>query len=78
MSKAERRWRTEKKVVSRFWYLKRIYRNTEIPERKIGRCRKHHPYDCGKAGCFGCHSDKILKEPTRQQIWSDLYLKEEF
>jgi len=78
--KAERRSRTKNKVASRLWYLRRIYNrsNSPIPQRKIGRCKKHHPYDCGNSKCFCCHSDKLGKEPTRQQIWSELYLKEEF
>lgn len=80
MSKrSERRWKTKNKVASRLWYLKRIYNHVDFPapENKIGRCKKHHPYDCGNANCYCCHSDKLGNIPTRQQVWSDLYMKEE-
>ena len=76
--KAERRSRTENKQNSRMWYLKKIHNSdSELPDRKIGRCRKHHPYDCGNSKCFCCHSNKIGKEPTRQEVQSDLDMKED-
>ena len=77
MDKAERLFRTSKIVRKRIILLQKMYGNKEVPVRKIGRCRKTHPYDCGHPQCYCCHSDKLDKIPTKQQRASDLYLKEE-
>ncbi len=46
---------------SRKWFLDKIYETLPIPKSKLGRCKKHHPYDCGNSKCFCCHSDKAEK-----------------
>lgn len=76
--KSQRRWNTRKKVVSRIPFLLRLEKSFgfSASDRKIGRCRRHHPYDCGHTRCFACHYEKISKKPTKNQYTSDLYLKE--
>jgi len=43
----------------------------------LGRFRKKHAMDCGKPGCFVCHSDKILKIPSKKEILADMRMKEQ-
>lgn len=82
--KAERRRRTAKVVRKRREYVNRIYKNKafvdrplDIPAKAFGRCKKHHPFDCGKSGCYACHCDKLDNIPSRQQAQSDLTFCEE-
>lgn len=79
MSRGERISRTKKVVKKRLKALKKQYRSVgkEIPSAKIGRCRKHHPNDCGHTKCYCCHADKIDKIPTQQKKLSDLDTKEQ-
>lgn len=62
MDRGERRHRTENVVNRRKEYLERIYKGSKlpIPERKYGRLRDRHPYDCGKPGCMCCNAEKVL------------------
>lgn len=61
MNRAERRNRTSKKIKNRKWFLNKIYGDfvENLPKAKLGRCKKHHPYDCGNPNCFCCHADKL-------------------
>lgn len=70
-SKAQRRYNTEKKVKERSSFIK----NETNPRRK-GRLKKHHPHDCGSKDCYVCHSDKLDKVPTKQQVAAKLHIKE--
>jgi hypothetical protein len=78
MDKSERRYRTEKVSKKRQVFLRKMYRDKSVPARKAGRCKKHHPHDCGKSQCYVCHCDKIDRIPTAQEVRSNLDMKEEF
>ena len=45
-------------------------------ERQLGRFRKRHVLDCGRARCFLCHGDKLLDRRTREQCLADWNMKE--
>ncbi len=79
MNRGERISRTKKIVRKRLKALKKQYVDVDkpVPPSKAGRCRKHHPNDCGNTKCYCCHSDKIDKIPTKQEKASDLDAKEE-
>lgn len=47
-------------------------------DNQIGRYRKRDAYDCGKPGCFVCHSDKFPKRSlTEQEVLSNFDYKEQ-
>lgn len=55
------------------------YQLDRVQDMQKGRFRKKHAFDCGQARCCGCHSDKYPKrEKTRQEMFADLKLREEF
>ena len=43
----------------------------------LGRFRKKHAMDCGKTGCYICHSDKLMEYKTKQQEIADMRMKEQ-
>jgi len=45
-------------------------------ERQLGRFRKRHALDCGRARCFLCHGDKLLDLRTREQRLAELKMQE--
>lgn len=58
MNRGERRRRTFSKVIARKIFAKEIL-HQDLSEKRSGRCKKHHPCDCGKKDCFTCHCDKL-------------------
>jgi hypothetical protein len=77
MDRGERRFRTSKVVKKRMVFLKKMYAGKTIPQKMVGRCRRVHPHDCGHTNCYVCHCDKLDRIPTRQEVESDLKMKEE-
>jgi hypothetical protein len=51
-------------------------RQVRRAERQLGRFRKRHALDCGRARCFLCHGDKLLDRRTREQCLADLNMQE--
>lgn len=43
-----------------------------VCDQQMGRFRKKDAYDCGKAKCFTCHSDKLLGYKQHQEEIADL------
>lgn len=45
---------------------------------KLGRFRKRHPFDCGRAKCGICHFDKKYDIPTHKDVRDDFDRNEQF
>lgn len=81
MSKrAERRWRTSRIVEQRKYFAEKIY-DGKIPEdrvgRILGRCRRMHPYNCGRPKCGICQNEKLYQIPAVWEIRAALDFCEE-
>jgi len=61
--------------------LKLLKLNNDINYQKIkkepNRLVKKHPYDCGKAKCYLCHTNKLLKNKKAQDKRIDTFVKSE-
>ena len=47
-----------------------------VCDRQVGRFRKRKAGGCGRARCYLCHGDKLLKRPHRGDRLADLNMKE--
>ena len=75
MDRQERRYRTRAVVWKRIREAK-IF-GIPLNPKLQGRLKKVAPCDCGHTKCFCCHPDKILDNPTRQELDSIISLKEQ-
>lgn len=82
MTRSERRHRTFRTVQKRSKVLNRVIKSQPIIESKktiekrIGRCKKHSPLDCGVSNCVCCHSDKIFDEEAIKYQKQNISFKE--
>lgn len=58
MDRAERRRRTERIVRRRIRVMRWSYMDEWATERYVGRCKKIHPFDCGRPRCGVCSLGK--------------------
>lgn len=74
--RGNRRTKTEnivsrrKKVISDIW-------KEPLDSRRVGMCKKKKPGDCGKPGCFCCHSNKVCGIKTHKERLADLDFQED-
>lgn len=82
MTRADRRWRTIKKVISRmkdaeaFGPLKTI-KEENFVEKVKGRSKKQHPLDCGNPQCGLCSRDKVYGIKGHHDIVAEERAKKE-
>lgn len=76
MDRGTRRYRT-KNVVSRRYREMKHFNTGPITDRKVGRCKKHHPLDCGRPHCYVCHSMKILDIKDKRTEISDCQFRDD-
>lgn len=85
-----KRWHEEKHITYRNWRNHiDIHRESNksrgispddincICDYQTGRFRKKDAYDCGKSGCFVCHSDKALGEKSHKENIADFNFTEQ-
>ncbi len=46
-------------------------------DKQMGRFHKKDAFDCGKARCYLCHYEKLLKISPRQEILADIVFREQ-
>ncbi len=85
MNRAERRRRTAIIVRRKIEFVSLIWEDGVAPEDEtyvrgfIGRCKKIHPYDCGKTRCGVCSGNKRFRAgPTLQEKLAELTYQEQF
>ncbi len=62
-SRAERRYKDKCVVDNRFKLARHFDKCiSDVPR---GKFRKRAPFDCGKARCFICHSEKLLYKNSK-------------
>ncbi len=62
-SRALRRYNNERIINNRFKLARHFDdRASDVPR---GTFRKRAPFDCGKAQCFLCHSEKLLHKNSK-------------
>lgn len=77
LKRAIRRQKTQNVVDRRLPFLQRIFgENKELPQNKIGRCKKIHPFNCGNAKCICCNYEKVFDIPSVKQRKEKLNEKE--
>lgn len=72
-----KRWHDDVKVMKHRFDCFIDVRWRKDTDQPLGRFRKRHPCDCGKAKCMICHSEKILKIKTHKDKISDKNFKEQ-
>ena len=77
------RWHRERHIARKrqLEHILLVHHHPEQPidcdcERQVGRFRKRDAFDCGRARCYLCHGDKLLKRPRRVDRLALLKLRE--
>jgi hypothetical protein len=74
-SRQERRAEAERVVAHRFHDWLKCFKPDEWDERRAGRARKVHPFNCGNPRCFVCKYPKVggkMRPRDRKRLASAL------